>query len=104
MVCPKREGLFWVSGNNEGLACPFKPIICEGGDCHQCQIYLDWEKLGELIQVCAWCSKVIDRMPGVGCPVISHGICPECMQEYFGIKAEGEMPYGAKRGVNERSG
>ncbi len=100
----KREGLFREAGNNEGLACPFKPIICESDDCHQCQIYLDWEKLGELIQICAWCSKVIDRMPGVGHPVISHGICRECIQEYFGIKAEGEMPHGAKRRSHERHG
>jgi len=104
MLCPKREGLFWVSGNNEGLTCPFKPLICERGYCHQCQIYLDWQKKGELIQVCAWCSKVIDRMPGVGRPVISHGICPECMQKYFGIEAEGKITPAAERGASERPG
>jgi len=85
----KREGLFRVTGDNEGLACPFKPIICEVGDCHQCQIYFDWEKLGELIQVCAWCSKIISRKPNLGRPVVSHGICPECMPKYFGIRHPG---------------
>ena len=24
----KQEGLFRVSGNNWGLACPFEPIVC----------------------------------------------------------------------------
>jgi len=64
--------------------CPFKPIICEASYCRHCQIYLDWQKLGELIEICAWCSRVIDRKPNpFHRPVVSHGICPECMQKYF---------------------
>lgn len=82
ITMPMQEGLFRESGNNIGLACPFKSIICEAGYCHQCEIYLDWQKLGELVHVCAWCSKLIDRKP-VGKPVVSHGICKECLAKYF---------------------
>ena len=80
---PIQEGLFRESGNNIGLACPFKPIICEVGYCHQCEVYLDWQKLGELVHICAWCSKLIYRKPDVRRPVVSHGICEECMAKYF---------------------
>lgn len=84
----EREGLFWESGNNQGLACPFKPCVCEVGYCHQCPIYLEWQKLKEIIHICAWCSKVIDRKPNPSHrPVISHGICRDCLKEYFGIEA-----------------
>ena len=82
-MCPKREGLFRVSGNNKELACPFKAIVCQQGYCGKCPIYLDWQKLGEVVLICAWCSKVIDRKPGLGQPVVSHGICLECKQEYL---------------------
>ena len=99
MVCPKREGLFRVSGNNEGLACPFKLILCEVGDCHQCLIYFDWQKLGEVVHICAWCSQVIDRKPNLGRPVVYHVSCPECVQKYFGIEAEEQ--HGANRGIGQ---
>jgi len=71
----KQEGLFRVSGNNWGLACPFEPIVCRRGYCDFCEIYHDWQKLGEIIVICAWCSNVIDKKPGLGKPVVSHGIC-----------------------------
>lgn len=29
---------------------------------------------------CSWCQKIIS---GEGLPV-SHGICPECLEEHFG--------------------
>jgi len=80
---PKQEGLFRVSGNNWGLACPFEPIVCRRGYCDFCEIYHDWQKLGEIVVICAWCSKVIDKKPGLGKPVVSHGICRECVQKYF---------------------
>lgn len=81
---PEQEGLFRISGNNRGLACPFKWITCQEGYCHQCSIYLDWQKRGgEIVVVCAWCSKVIDRKPGLGQSGVSHGICDKCEQEYF---------------------
>ena len=35
--------------------------------------------------VCAWCGKQIGEAPGEG---ISHGICPECVKEYFPEEAE----------------
>ncbi|MBA7620172.1 hypothetical protein ES703_27516 [subsurface metagenome] len=79
----KQEGLFRVAGNNWGLACPFEPIVCRRGYCDFCEIYHDWQKLGEIIVICAWCSQVIDRKPGLGKPVVSHGICRECVQKYF---------------------
>lgn len=37
----KGERTFSVSSNNKGLPCPFKPILCQEGYCHGCQIYLD---------------------------------------------------------------
>jgi len=41
---PREERIFSISGNNKGLLCPFKLIICLEGYCHQCQIYFDWQK------------------------------------------------------------
>jgi len=41
---PNRERIFSISSNNKGLPCPFKPILCQEGYCHGCQIYLDWLK------------------------------------------------------------
>jgi len=41
---PKEERIFSISGNNKGLLCPFKLILCLEGYCHQCQIYFDWQK------------------------------------------------------------
>ncbi len=78
---PKQEGLFRVSGNNWGLVCPFSEIVCQRGYCHLCETYLDWEKSGEIVTICAWCSKVISRKPRRA--VVSHGICLECKQKYF---------------------
>jgi hypothetical protein len=80
----KEERIFSISGNNKGLWCPFKPLICQQeGNCHRCQIYLDWQKLGEMVVICAWCGQVISRKPGLVEPVVSHGICLKCQQEYF---------------------
>lgn len=36
--------IFSISANNKGLACPFKPTLCQEGYCEGCQIYLDWQK------------------------------------------------------------
>ncbi len=52
-IRPKLDGLFYASGNNWGLRCPFEPIICRTGYCEKCQIYHDWQKLGEMLIVCA---------------------------------------------------
>jgi len=38
----KQERVFRISGNNKGLMCPFKPILCQEGYCNECQIHLDW--------------------------------------------------------------
>jgi len=40
----KQERIFSTSSNNKGLPCPFKLILCQEGYCHQCEIYLDWQK------------------------------------------------------------
>jgi hypothetical protein len=32
-----------TSSNNKGLLCLFKPILCQEGYCHHCQIYLTWQ-------------------------------------------------------------
>jgi len=41
----KQERIFRISGNNKGLMCPFKGVVCQEGSCTECQIYLDWQKL-----------------------------------------------------------
>ena len=41
---PKQERIFRICGNSKGLVCPFKTILCQEGHCHQCQIYLDWQR------------------------------------------------------------
>ena len=56
--------IFSISGNNKGLACPFKPVLCEEGYCHDCQIYLDWQKVEEKIVMCL--SKVKKETKGEG--------------------------------------
>ena len=80
---PMQERLFRESENNRGLACPFKPIICEVGYCHQCEIYLAWQKLGELVYICAWCNELMGGKPDIGQPMVSHGICEKCLAKYI---------------------
>ena len=41
---PQETRLFSISGGNKGLLCPFKLVICQEGFCHECQIYLDWQR------------------------------------------------------------
>jgi len=79
--------IFSVSGNNKGLPCPFKTILCQEGYCSECQIYLDWRKKGELLVICAGCGKVLGTKPGLGVQGISHGMCPECAKKQ-GVKIE----------------
>ena len=38
-------------------------------------------KPGEIVVVCAWCTRKIRRKPGDGQTGISHGICPSCLQK-----------------------
>ena len=40
-----RRRIFRISGNNKGLVCPFKGVVCQEGYCTECQMYLDWLKL-----------------------------------------------------------
>ena len=84
----KQEGLYRVSGNNGGLACPFKPVVCPGGHCLQCQIYLDWQKLEEKVVICLGCGKVIRRNPDFGRPVLFQALCDECDKEGGSEKGE----------------
>ena len=39
---PKR--IFSKPSSKKGLWCPFKPILCQEGYCHECQIYPDWQR------------------------------------------------------------
>jgi len=79
----KQERVFSISGNNKGLRCPFRAISCQNGYCEECQIYTDWQKLGEILVVCALCSNEITRKSGgLGQSAVSLGICPECWQGY----------------------
>jgi len=80
---PKERRVFSISGGNKGLLCPFKSTICQEGFCHECQIYLDWQKPEEIMVVCAWCGKKLGRKNGVGQSGVSHGICLECQQKHF---------------------
>ena len=78
-----KERIFSISGDNKGLNCPFKPITCHEGYCEECQIYLDWQKLGETLVICALCSKEIAKRSGLGHSGISRGMCPECSQLFW---------------------
>lgn len=80
---PEQQRIFTLSGNNKGLLCPFILSLCEASCCEGCQIYLDWQKKGEFVVICAWCNKVLGTKPGLGNKGVSHGICPECAQEHF---------------------
>lgn len=79
----KQQRIFRLSGNNRGVACPFKPVVCPRvGDCvSQCQVYLDWLKQGEILVVCAWCGTEMARKPGLGQSGVSHGMCSECEEK-----------------------
>ncbi len=86
----KLERVFSISGNNKGLLCPFKPGVCQAGYCEDCQIYLDWQELGEILVVCALCGKEIARKSGG--PGFSRGMCSECWEKYFAK----EVAHGTK--------
>ena len=47
----KQERMFGISGNNKGLMCPFKGVVCQEGYCTECQICLDWLKLKGKVKV-----------------------------------------------------
>jgi len=36
--------IFNKPSSKKGLWCPFSPILCQEGYCHECQIYSDWLK------------------------------------------------------------
>ena len=38
---------------------------------------------GEIVVTCAWCGKEMRRERGLGESIVSHGICPECVQKNF---------------------
>ena len=95
----KQERIFGISRDNKGLMCPFQPIVCQEGYCKACQIYLDWQKRGEIVVICAWCGQELDRKPNPsGQSGVSHGICPECGQKYF--PAETESGQKARRDLH----
>ncbi len=79
-----KERIFTIAGDNKGLPCPFKQITCPGSVCETCLIYLDWQKGGEMMVICAWCGKKMGSKPGLGQTGVSHGLCPECQQKWEG--------------------
>jgi len=89
----KLERVFSIAGDNKGLLCPFKPGLCQSGHCEDCQIYLDWQELGEILVICALCGKEIAKQSGLGQSGVSRGICPECWERYFAKKV---ASYGTK--------
>ena len=74
---------FSVLGSNKGLRCPFKPGTCQAGFCKECQIYLDWQNLGEHVVACALCGRDISRESGAGEPGVSLAMCPDCWQLFW---------------------
>jgi len=40
----KLERMFRGLSNKKGRWCPFKPIFCQEGYCHKCQIYHEWQR------------------------------------------------------------
>ena len=38
-------------------------------------------KTEEIVCVCGWCAKEIERKPGDGTTGISHGICASCPEK-----------------------
>ena len=84
----KQERVFRISGNNKGLTCPFKGILCPGGYCPVCPIYLDWLKLREKVAICGSCGKVMHRISDFGRPVLFQALCDECAKEGGSEKSE----------------
>jgi len=80
---PEQQRIFTISGNNKCLLCPFISNLCNEGYCEGCQIYLDWQKKGEFIVICAWCGDFMGTKPDLGNKGVSHGICSECKAKYF---------------------
>lgn len=78
-----KERVFSISGDNKGFPCPFKPSVCQNGYCEECQIYLDWQELREMLVICALCGKEIAKQSGIGQSGISRGMCPECWEKFF---------------------
>lgn len=76
-----KERIFRISGDNRGLVCLFKPIVCESGCCSECPIYLDWQERGEKVVMCGRCGEVMRRNPDFGRSVLLLGICDDCEQE-----------------------
>jgi len=83
-----KERVFSISGDNKGLQCPFQPIICQNGYCEDCQIYLDWQERGEILVICALCSKEIAKHSGLGQSAVSRAMCPECWQLFWTTEAK----------------
>ena len=94
---PSEERVFSISDNNKGLWCPLKSLFCQEGYCHGCQVYLDWQKRGNIAVVCAWCGKLMDIKPGLGESGISHGICEQCEERYFKKEGGGNQRVAGKR-------
>ena len=44
-------------------------------------------KASEIETVCAWCGKHISGPEGASPERVSHGLCPECLEEKFPEKA-----------------
>lgn len=80
-----KERVFSISGNNRGFPCPFTPSVCQNGYCEECQIYLDWQELGEMLVICALCGKEMAKQSGLGQSGVSRGMCPECWEKDFAM-------------------
>jgi len=85
----KQERIFRISGNNKGLTCPFKGILCQDeSSCPVCPIYLDWLRLREKVVICGSCGKVMYRISDFGRSVLFLGLCDECAKKRGSEKGE----------------
>ena len=48
---------------------------------------VELQKAAEIETVCAWCGKHLSGVEGAAPERVSHGICPECLEEKFPEKA-----------------
>ena len=65
-----------------GLAMAWLVGWRQGRQLYQ-RFYNEELSAGEITYVCAWCGELLEYKRGQGQSIISHGICPECMEKYF---------------------
>jgi hypothetical protein len=99
---------FSTLGNNRGLLCPFRQVICQEGNCVECQIYADWlKKSGEvhgcvLMSICPYYNGRADMAESYKRQYCRRGYlwCGRYML-YTRLEKEREMRLGINVGLRE---